>query len=159
VGLVTATRQSSVSSLRRHHSQPGPSVDDCLPELVIKGMRLQLPIVQGGMGVGVSLAPLVGAVAAAGGLGTLSSAGLDRLVSRRLGRSLDSYAAVREEVAAAKATGGFAAINIMVALQRDYEASVRAAIDAGADAIVSGSPPSTSWWRCNGTTRRLSGRR
>ncbi len=68
----------------------------------------------------------------------LSSACLDRLVSQRLGRTLDTYEAVREEVAAAKAGGGFAGINIMVALQRDYEASVRGAIDAGADAIISG---------------------
>ncbi len=109
-----------------------------LPSLTIKGMRLPVPIVQGGMGVGVSLSPLAGAVGAAGGLGLLSSACLDRLVSRRLGRPLDTYAAVREEVAAAKAGGGSAGINIMVALQRDYEASVRGAIDAGADVIVSG---------------------
>jgi nitronate monooxygenase len=109
-----------------------------LPPLTIKGMRIPLPIIQGGMGVGVSLARLAGAVARAGGFGTLSSACLDRLVSRRLGRALDTYAAVREELSAAKAGGGFVAINIMVALQRDYEASVRGAIDAGAHAIISG---------------------
>jgi len=111
---------------------------DSLPALAIKGMRIPLPIVQGGMGVGVSLHPLASAVARAGGLGLLSSACLDRLVGRRLGRELTAYEAVREEVAAAKAAGGFAGINIMVAVQRDYEASVRGAIDAGADAIVSG---------------------
>lgn len=109
-----------------------------LPALTIKGMRIPLPIVQGGMGVGVSLHPLASAVALAGGLGLLSSACLDRLVSRRLGREVDTYEAVREEVAAAKAAGGYAGINIMVAIQRDYETSVRAAIAAGADAIVSG---------------------
>jgi nitronate monooxygenase len=90
------------------------------------------------MGIGVSLHPLASAVAVAGGLGVLSSAGLDRLVSRRVGRKVGTYEAVRLEVAAAKAHGGYAGINIMVALQRDFEASVRAAIDAGADAIVSG---------------------
>ena len=109
-----------------------------LPSLTIKGMRIPLPIIQGGMGVGVSLHPLASSVALAGGLGTLSSACLDRLVTQRLGRKLGTYEAVREEVAAAKAAGGFAGINIMVALQRDYEASVRGAIDAGADAIISG---------------------
>jgi len=109
-----------------------------LPSLTIKGMRIPLPIIQGGMGVGVSLHPLAGAVALAGGLGILSSACLDRLVGQRLGRKLDTYAAVREEVAAAKAGGGFAGINIMVAVQRDYEASVRGAIDEGAHAIISG---------------------
>jgi len=109
-----------------------------LPPLTIKGMSISLPIVQGGMGVGVSLYPLAGAVALVGGLGLISSAALDRIVTRRLGRSVDNYEAVRHEVAAAKAGGGCAGINIMVALQRDYESSVRAAIDAGADAIVSG---------------------
>ena len=101
-------------------------------------MQLALPIFQGGMGVGVSLAPLASAVAAAGGLGLVSSAGLDRIVSRRIGRKVGIYEAVRLEVEAAKARGGFAGVNIMVALQRDFVASVRAALDAGADAIVSG---------------------
>ena len=90
------------------------------------------------MGVGVSLSPLARAVAVAGGLGLLSSAALDRMVGGRLGRKVDTGEAVRHEVSAAKAGGGYAGINIMVALQRDYEASVRGAIDAGADAIVSG---------------------
>jgi nitronate monooxygenase len=109
-----------------------------LPSLTIKGIRLPLPIVQGGMGVGVSLYPLACAVAIAGGLGLLSSACLDRIVSLRVGHDVDTSEAVQHEVAAAKSAGGFAGINIMVALQRDYEPSVRAAIDAGADAIVSG---------------------
>ena len=109
-----------------------------LPPLTIKGMRIPLPVVQGGMGVGVSLHPLARAVARAGGLGLLSSACLDRIVSRRAGRKIGTYEAVRREVASAKAGGGYAGINIMVALQRDYESSVLAAIDAGADAIVSG---------------------
>ena len=109
-----------------------------LPLLALKGMQLALPIFQGGMGVGVSLSPLASAVAVAGGLGLVSSAGLDRIVSKRLGRKVGIYEAVRLEVEAAKARGGFAGVNIMVALQRDFVASVRAAIDAGADAIVSG---------------------
>jgi len=109
-----------------------------LPFLALKGMQLALPIFQGGMGVGVSLAPLASAVAVAGGLGLVSSAGLDRIVSKRLGRKVGIYEAVRLEVEAAKARGGFAGVNIMVALQRDFVASVRAALDAGADAIVSG---------------------
>jgi nitronate monooxygenase len=60
------------------------------------------------------------------------------MVSRRVGHGVGTYEAVRLEVEAAKAQGGFAGINIMVALQRDFEASVRGALDAGADAIVSG---------------------
>jgi nitronate monooxygenase len=109
-----------------------------LPTLTVKGARLPLPIVQGGMGVGVSLHPLASAVAVAGGLGVVSSACVDRLVSKRSGKKTSTYDAVYEEVSLAKAGGGFAGINIMVALQRDYEASVRGAIDAKADAIISG---------------------
>ncbi|MDA8098953.1 MAG: nitronate monooxygenase [Nitrospiraceae bacterium] len=97
-----------------------------------------MPIVQGGMGVGVSLSPLASAVAAEGGLGIVSSACIDRLVSKRTGKKVDTYAAAYEEVSLAKAKGGFAGINIMCALGRDYEASVRGALDAGADAIISG---------------------
>jgi nitronate monooxygenase len=120
------------------HAQP------LLPPLTIKGKVLTVPIVQGGMGIGVSLHPLASAVAREGGLGLLSSAALDRLVSKRLGRKVDTYEAVREEVALARCHGGFAGINIMVALQRDYVDSVKGAIDGGADAIVAGAGLPTS---------------
>jgi nitronate monooxygenase len=90
------------------------------------------------MGVGVSLHPLAGAVAREGGLGLISSAALDRLVSKRNGRKMGTYEAIYEEVSLARAGGGLAGVNIMCALVRDYEDSVRGAIDAGADVIVSG---------------------
>jgi nitronate monooxygenase len=90
------------------------------------------------MGVGVSLYPLACAVAAEGGLGIISSACLDRIVSKRNGKKVNSYEAAYEEISLAKAKGGLAGINIMVALLRDYEDSVRGAIDAGADVIISG---------------------
>ena len=109
------------------------SCDGMLPQLPIKGKKIAVPVVQGGMGVGVSLYPLARAVALQGGLGIVSSAFLDRVVSRRSGKKLNSYDAAFEEVSLAKAEGGFAGINIMCALVRDYEASVRGALDAGAD--------------------------
>lgn len=109
-----------------------------LPKLTIKGKQIDLPIVQGGMGVGVSLHPLASAVAREGGIGIVSSACLDRLVSQRTGKKRNSYESAFEEVALAKAAGGYAGINIMCALGRDYEASVRGALDAGADVIISG---------------------
>lgn len=112
--------------------------ESTLPELVIKGKRIKIPIIQGGMGVGVSLYPLASAVAQEGGLGIVSSACLDRLVSRRTGKKYNSYEAAYEEVSQAKAKGGYAGINIMVALVRDYNDSVKGAIDAKADAIISG---------------------
>jgi nitronate monooxygenase len=90
------------------------------------------------MGVGVSLHPLAAAVASEGGLGIVSSACLDRLVSRRTGKRVGTYDAAYEEVSLAKSLGGLAGINIMVALVKDYAASVKGALDAGADAIISG---------------------
>lgn len=109
-----------------------------LPQLTIKGHTARVPIVQGGMGIGVSLSPLASAVAREGGIGIVSSACLDRLVSKKLGRKLTTYEAVREEISHARASGGISGINIMVAIARDYEDSVRGAIDAKADVIISG---------------------
>ncbi len=109
-----------------------------LPQLTIKGKIIRVPIIQGGMGVGVSLHPLASAVAEEGGVGIISSACLDRIVSKRNNKKTDSYEAAYEEVSLAKARGGFAGINIMCALVKDFEASVRGALDAKADAIISG---------------------
>jgi nitronate monooxygenase len=109
-----------------------------LKPLTIKDKKIRVPIIQGGMGVGVSLHPLAKAVAQEGGLGIVSSACVDRIVSKRTGKKKNIYDAVYEEVSLAKTKGGFAGINIMTALGRDYTASVKGAIDAGADAIISG---------------------
>jgi len=113
-------------------------MSDTLSSLTIKGKSIPVPIIQGGMGVGVSLFPLARAVAKEGGVGIVSSACLDRLVSKRTGKKLNSYEAAYEEVSQAKANGGFAGINIMCALSRDYNDSVKGALDAGADVIISG---------------------
>ncbi len=111
---------------------------ETLPSLTIKGKTIPVPIIQGGMGVGVSLSPLASAVAREGGVGLVSSACLDRLVSKRIGKKLNSYEAAYEEVSLAKNRGGIAGINIMCALARDYNDSVKGALDAGADVIISG---------------------
>jgi len=89
-------------------------------------------------GIGVSLSPLASAVAREGGLGVLSSACLDRLLSKRNGREYTTYEAVCEEVSLAKAQGGVSGINIMVAIAGGYHDTVRAAIDARTDVIISG---------------------
>ena len=111
---------------------------ETLPSLTIKGKTISVPIIQGGMGVGVSLHPLASAVAREGGVGIVSSACLDRLVSKRTGKKLNSYEGAYEEVSLAKSNGGFAGINIMCALARDYTDSVKGSLDAGADVIISG---------------------
>ena len=98
-------------------------------------------IIQGGMGVGVSLAPLSSAVAREGGLGVISSAGLKDIVSLRDGKKVDAYTATRIEIEKARSMsgeGGAIGINIMCAILGDYENSVRGAIDEKVDAIISG---------------------
>lgn len=115
-----------------------PESKPALPPIVIKGKRVNLPIIQGGMGVGISLHPLARAVAREGGVGIISSAALDRIVSKRKGKKITTYEAVREEISLAKADGGVSGINIMVALMSTYNETVKAAIDEGADVIISG---------------------
>ena len=101
---------------------------------------LRLPLIQGGMGVGVSLSGLAGAVAREGGVGLISTAQIgfrepdfDR---DPIGANLR---ALKKELAAAReqAQGGMVGFNIMVATRR-YGDYVRAAAEAGADLIVSG---------------------
>src|SRR5512135_172023 len=90
------------------------------------------------MGVGVSLHLLAKAVAREGELGIVSSACLDRLVSKRNNKKVNIYEAAYEEVSLSKTPGGYIGINIMGALARDFNDSVKGALDAGADAIISG---------------------
>ncbi|MEI7620492.1 MAG: nitronate monooxygenase [Candidatus Falkowbacteria bacterium] len=108
--------------------------------LVIKDKKIPVPIIQGGMGVGVSRWLLAGATALAGGIGIISTAGLDRLVSQELGRKVDTYEAVFLEVVRAKkfSNNGLIGVNIMVFLQKDRDAAARGAIAAKADFIISG---------------------
>ncbi len=128
-----------------------------LKSLTLAGRRL-LPIVQGGMGVGVSAHRLAGAVAAQGGVGTLSAVDLRRhhpdLMARteglalRVGCDADTKAqidaanleAVEREVRAARTAAGgrgLIAMNVMRAVS-DYAAYVRRALDAGVDMVVVG---------------------
>jgi nitronate monooxygenase len=120
--------------------------------------RALLPIVQGGMGVGVSAHKLAGSVAALGGVGTISSVDLRRhhpdLMERtqglasRVGMDADTKAqidaanleAIDREIAAARTLSqgrGLLAINVMRAVA-EYAASVKRALEAGIDAVVVG---------------------
>lgn len=111
-----------------------------LPKLAIKNFTLKNNIFQGGLGAGFSLAPLAGAVSTEGGFGIVSSAGLRSIVSARDGKPVDTYTAVRIELERTKdlSNGKPVGINVMWALVGDYEDTIRASIDAGIDAIVSG---------------------
>lgn len=118
------------------------------------GGRTLLPIVQGGMGIGVSAQKLAGAVAAEGGVGTISSVDLRRhhpdLMARTEGchageeakRRIDAanLDALDREIAGARARAqgrGLVALNVMRAVS-EYTASVKRALAAGVDAVVVG---------------------
>lgn len=102
---------------------------------------LDVPIIQGGMGVGVSLDKLAGAVAACGGMGVISSAfaGFQAADFDNDPKSV-TVREIPKIIARAKETAkncGLIGINIMVALD-DYSEHVRAAVKGHVDAIISG---------------------
>lgn len=108
--------------------------------LTLGGKPLQLPILQGGMGVGVSLGGLAGAVAACGGMGCISTADAGyREPDFARDPAAANHRALTAEIQKAKAIAegmGLVAINAMVAT-RDYADAIRTAV-AAVDAVVSG---------------------
>lgn len=109
-------------------------------ELKIGNLTARLPVIQGGMGVGVSLSGLSGAVAAAGGIGVISTAQIGYRDPDFDRHPLEcNLRAIGEEIRKAReiANGGVIGVNIMVAT-RHYEEYVKAAVDAGVDIIISG---------------------
>lgn len=98
-----------------------------------------MPIVQGGMGVGISLSGLASAVANQGGIGVISSAGLGAIYN---GYSKDYRVAsiwgLQEELRKARlASKGIIGVNIMVALS-NFADMVRTSVAEKADIIFSG---------------------
>ncbi len=112
-----------------------------LPVLKIGKHTPKYPIVQGGMGVKISGPRLAGAVAAAGGIGTIASVGLacDHPLFKGNNYFDINEIAMAEAVKQAReaAPDGVIAVNCMVALT-DYDRQVRSACEAGVDIIVSG---------------------
>ena len=129
------------------------SRDSGLRPLRLGGKSL-IPVVQGGMGVGISAGGLAGAVAGLGGVGAISSVDLRRLhpdlmaLTGHLDKEPDARAQIdaanldaldREIRKARKLTQGrgLIAVNMMKALSA-YEAYVRQALASGVDALVVG---------------------
>jgi nitronate monooxygenase len=124
-----------------------------LRPLCLGGQDL-VPIVQGGMGVGVSAGRLAGTVAACGGVGTISSVDLRRHHPDLMAQTqhLDAKSGAREHIDAANLVAlqreiarartlacgnGLIAVNVMKAV-RAYDSYVRHSLASGADAIVVG---------------------
>lgn len=110
-----------------------------IKELNFGGLIAGVPIVQGGMGVGVSLSGLASAVAREGGVGVISSAGLG-LLYRKLSTNynLASIMGLKEEIAKAREKAkGIIGVNVMVAMS-NFADMVRTSIESKADIIFSG---------------------
>ncbi|MGI6487009.1 MAG: nitronate monooxygenase [Syntrophomonadaceae bacterium] len=111
-----------------------------LPELHIGNHTASIPIVQGGMGVGISLSGLASAVAREGGVGTISAVeiGMDE-PDYRTNKRQANVRALRKEIRRARelCPGGVLGVNIMVAIN-NFDEMVRAAVDESIDLLVAG---------------------
>jgi len=105
-----------------------------MPELNIGGLKARLPIIQGGMGVGISLSGLASAVANEGGIGVIAAVGISATkseVSKTFRK--DNIDSLKEEIRKARAlSDGIIGVNIMVALT-DFDDLFAATVEEGAD--------------------------
>ncbi len=111
-----------------------------LPTLSFGELTTKLPIIQGGMGVGISLSGLASAVANEGGVGVIASSmiGMRDPQRARDPEGADHRGLVEEiRKTRAKMTDGLLGVNIMCALT-NYSDMVRTSIREGVDLIISG---------------------
>lgn len=106
----------------------------------IKNKVLQIPIIQGGMGVGVSLTKLAKSVMENHGMGVISAAhpgyNEDNFENNSSDINYNSLLRQVREVKESTSTG-LLGVNLMVALE-DYDKLVEASLIGGADVIISG---------------------
>lgn len=107
--------------------------------LTIGGLKVPTGIIQGGMGVGISLSGLASAVANEGGVGVISAAGLGMIYKDPSQDYLaNCLTGLRQEIRKSREkTKGLIGVNIMVALT-NYEDLVRTSIEEGVDIVISG---------------------
>ena len=108
--------------------------------LTIGNYTSRIPMIQGGMGVGISLGNLAGAVAKEGGIGIISAAQIGYRQPGFEDHPVESnLKAMEEELQKAReiAPDGIIGFNIMVALDH-YKEYVQKAVEIGADLIISG---------------------
>lgn len=109
------------------------------PALRIGNLVAPTPIVQGGMGVGVSLSRLASAVANAGGIGVIAANAIGMIEPDYFkdGRAANLRALRREIRAARKASDGIIGVNIMVAVN-DFHELLDVAIEERVDLVIMG---------------------
>jgi len=105
----------------------------------IGDIKVEKPVVQGGMGVGVSLSGLAAAVANEGGIGVIASVGIGLLEKDfATDYQIANQRALRSEIRKARlATKGVIGLNVMVALT-DYSEIINIAIDEKIDILFLG---------------------
>ena len=111
-----------------------------LKPLVIGELTAKYPVIQGGLGVGISLSSLAGAVAKAGGVGIISTAQIGFREPDFADHPLEAnLRAIGKELKKAReiSPDGIIGFNIMVAT-KNYPLYVKEAVKAGADIIISG---------------------
>jgi len=109
-----------------------------IPSLIIGGLEVNPPIIQGGMGVRISKANLAAAVANEGCVGVVSAIGLGPFEDHPAEFVKLNEQALRDEIRKAKSmTRGIIGVNIMVALS-NYENLVITAAEEKADLIICG---------------------
>ena len=110
-----------------------------MPELEIGDLRIKIPIIQGGMAVGISLSGLASAVANAGAVGVIATAGIGMMESDfNTDFKQANQRALRKEIRKArKFTNGIIGINIMVALS-DFKDMVKISVEENADIVLLG---------------------
>jgi len=126
--------------------------------LKIGNLTARLPIIQGGMGVGISLSGLASAVANEGGVGVISCAGLG-LIYRHAAKDYMEACIIglKEEIRKAKEkSSGIIGVNIMMALT-NFSDMVKTAIAEKADVIFAGAglPMDLPKYRTEGCTTKL----
>jgi nitronate monooxygenase len=107
--------------------------------LRIGDLKIPVPIIQGGMGIGISLSRLASAVANMGGVGIISTVGIG-LTGNRTGQGYkkSNIDAIREEIRKARElTAGVLGVNIMSVLT-NFSDMVRTSIEEKIDIIFSG---------------------
>lgn len=117
-----------------------PDVGEKMKTLKIGELTARIPVIQGGMGVGISLSGLAGSVAACGGVGVISTAQIGyRDPEFEKDPIKTNLRVIGEEIQKAReiAKGGILGVNIMVATKQ-YAEYVKAAVKAGIDLIISG---------------------
>jgi len=109
-----------------------------IPKLQFGSITADIPIVQGGMGVRVSLSSLASAVAEEGGIGTISSIGLGDIEASKNEYERMSREALEREIRKAKSmTNGHIAVNFMGVLS-NADDLITTAVREGIKIIVYG---------------------